>query len=389
MVKKKILFTIVIVFLALVFGFGGGVLGTKFADKFFDFSPVIESKDTSKVPKITTYQEQAVINVVKKVSPSVVSIILTKDLPVFEEYWSSPFQFFPEYRQKGTQEQKIGGGSGFIISSDGMILTNRHIVEISNVEYTVVLNNGEKYPAKILARDPIQDIAILKINANNLSPVTFGDSENIQIGQTVIAIGYALGELQNTVSVGVISGIGRDIIAGGSFTSQAEKLRGLIQTDAAINEGNSGGPLLNLSGEVIGINTAMAVGAENIGFAIPVNIVKDIIEEVKKTGKISYPFLGISYIIINDAIKEKYGLSINYGALIVKDDNGIAVVPGSAAEKAGLQENDIILEVNNQKITEKNTLSEIILKHKVSEKIKLKVLRKGKEMIIEAILGEM
>jgi serine protease Do len=386
--NNKILSLLVLaIFVSFCFGIIGGVFGVKFfAPKLTIESP--KNNVSGGASQVTTSQEKAVIEAVKKVSPAVVSVILTKDVPVFEEYWSSPFQFFPEYRQKGTEEQKVGGGSGFIISSDGLILTNKHVVEEEDVEYTVVLSNGKKYSAKILARDPLNDIAILKINEKNLPTVTLGDSDKIQVGQSVIAIGYALGEFQNTVSVGVISGVGRNIVAGSSATGQTEELSELIQTDAAINEGNSGGPLLNLSGEVIGINTAMASGAENIGFAIPINTVKKAIEEVKSKGKITYPFLGINYVLINSNIKEKYNLSVDYGALIVRDENGISVVPGSAADKAGLKENDIILEVDGKKVNEKNPLNKIIASHKPGDQISLKVLRRGKEMIIKAVLGE-
>lgn len=376
-----------IIIIAIIFslfsGFGGAVLAIKVCPSFFSTNQKIATTD-----KISTSQEKAVINVVKKASPAVVSVILTKDIPVFEQYWSSPFQMFPDYRQKGTEEQEIGGGTGFIISSDGMILTNKHVISIEDVEYTVVLSNGKKYSAEVLARDPSQDMAVLKIKAKNLPTLKLGDSDKIQVGQSVIAIGYALGEFQNTVSVGVISGVGRSITAGDLSSLQTEKLQELIQTDAAINSGNSGGPLLNLSGEVIGINTAMASGAENIGFSIPINSIKNAIREVEETGRISYPFLGVNYVIINDIIKEKYNLSVNYGAIIVKDDNGIAVVPGSAADKAGIRENDIILEIDGKKITEKNNLSKIILSHKPGDKLNLKILRKGKEKKIEVTLQE-
>lgn len=379
-----IIFTIIFSFIA---GIAGGIVGVKFFEE-----KIIAEKGEKEISKESTKnlssQEQAVIEAVKKASPAVVSVILTKNVPIFEEYWSSPFQFFPEYRQKGTEKQKVGGGSGFIISSDGLVLTNKHVVEEADVDYTVVLSNGKKYSAKVLARDPLNDVAVLKINAQNLPTLKLGDSDKIQVGQSVIAIGYALGEFQNTVSVGVVSGVGRNIVAGSSYSGKTEELNQLIQTDAAINEGNSGGPLLNLSGEVIGINTAMASGAENIGFAIPINSVKKSIEEVKNKGKITYPFLGVNYIMINEEIKERYNLSVDYGALIVKDENGVSVVPGSPADKAGLKENDIILEIDNKKITKNNPLYKVIASYKPNDKINIKILRKGKEMIIKATLTE-
>ena len=211
-----------------------------------------------------TSQEESTIKVVNDASPAVVSIIITKDLPVIEQYYinpfpDSPFNFqIPQYRQKGTQKQEVGGGTGFIISENGMILTNEHVVADTEADYTVLTNDGKKYPAEVLARDSVRDLAIIKIKEADRSFPTLklGDSDSLQIGQTIIAIGNALGEFRNTVSVGVISGLGRTITAGGGGTVETQE--DVIQTDAAINPGNSGGPLLNLKGEVIGVNFAMA-----------------------------------------------------------------------------------------------------------------------------------
>ncbi|MFQ6049903.1 MAG: S1C family serine protease [Candidatus Paceibacterales bacterium] len=341
-----------------------------------------------------TSQEEAIIKVVNEVSPAVVSIIITKDLPVLEEYYISPFEPFyefkiPQYRQKGVEKKEIGGGTGLIISEDGMILTNKHVVLDEEADYTVLTLDGKKFPAKVLARDPAQDLAILKIE-NNLQPfpkVKLGDSDKLQIGQTVITIGYVLGRYQNTVSVGVVSGLGRTITAsGGGFY---ETLEDVIQTDAAINKGNSGGPLLNLKGEVIGINTAIDVEGQNIGFAIPINKAKRDIEQVKKLGKIVYPFLGVRYILITEKIQQENNLAVNYGAWIIKGSQGeAAIFPGSAAERVGLKEGDIILEFNGEKITTENTLAKVIMKYNPGDKISLKILREGIEKIFEVTLGE-
>ena len=342
-----------------------------------------------------TTQEEAVIKVVKDTSPAVVSIIISKDLPIIEEYYINPFpEFFgegfqvPQFRQKGTEKKQVGGGTGFFISSDGLILTNKHVVADTKADYTVITNDGKKIPAKVLARDPVQDLAIIKVDQEKTFPTLIpGDSNKLQPGQTVIAIGNALGEFQNTVSVGVISGLARTISAEGGGT--VETLEDVIQTDAAINRGNSGGPLMNLKGEVIGINAAMSVEGQNIGFAIPINKAKKDIESVKRRGKIVYPFLGIRYILINDAIKEKNNLAVDYGAWIQKGEGGeSAVYQGSAAEKAGLKEGDIILEFNNEKITTDNSLAKIIIKYNPGDKIILKILRNNKELDIELILGE-
>ena len=347
-------------------------------------------------------QEEMVVNAVKKVSPAVVSIIISKDVPVFEQYYYNPFDDFerffgpgigflvPGIRQKGTEKKEIGGGTGIIISSDGIVLTNKHVVSDEKAEYTIYTNDGKKFPAVVLAKDPVQDLAILKIKTNNslekFKTVVLGDSDKLEIGQTAIAIGNALGEFRNTVSVGVISGLGRTITASGG--GSVEVLEDIIQTDAAINSGNSGGPLLNLKGEVIGINVAMAAGSENIGFSIPINKAKKSIEQVKKIGKIVYPFLGVNYTLIDDELKKQKNLPVNYGALIVKGNDNLAVTKNSPAEKAGLKENDIILEFNNEKITIDNSLSKIIAKYNPGDRVVLKILRDGKEMIVNVILGE-
>ena len=374
-----------------------------------------------------TSQEEAIIEVVKKASPAVVSIVASKDVPVFEQFYINPFEgspfedFFkgfefqiPELRQKGTEKREISAGTGFIISEDGLILTNKHVVLDKEAEYTVYMNDGRKFEAKVMALDPLQDLAIVKIETPSSLPVVkLGDSSQVQIGQTVIAIGNALGEFRNTVSVGVVSGLQRSITASGEgFT---ERIEDLIQTDAAINKGNSGGPLLNLKGEVIGINTAIVSGAENIGFAIPINLslihiseptrqaenigfaipinrAKRDIEQIKKEGRISYPFLGIYYTIITSKLKEMYDLPVDYGAWIGRDSQGIAtkqaIVPGSPAAKAGLRQDDIILEINGEKISADHPLSEIIQKYYPGDTVSLKVLRDKEEFNLEIKLGE-
>ena len=289
---------------------------------------IAESEPQPYIPQTT--QEEAVIRVVKNASPCVVSIIITKDLPILEEYYANPFEDFfgddfpfkfkfetPQYRQEGTEKKEIGGGTGFIISEDGLILTNKHVALDEEADYTVVTNEGEKYPAEVLARDPFQDLAILKIKSEEIDQkgdflqkkfpiLKLGDSSMAEIGQTVITIGNALGEFRNTVSTGVISGLGRTITASGGGI--VEILEDVIQTDAAINKGNSGGPLLNLKGEVIGINVAMAQDAQSIGFAIPIDKAKRGIKQVKTLGKIVYPFLGVRYVLINPEIQEERNL---------------------------------------------------------------------------------
>ncbi len=366
--------------------------------KFFE----IEDPQTVQPIKIVEEQSQ-VIDVVKKASPAVVSIIATAEVPTYETYYYNPFgdsDFFnfqfPQMRQNGTETKKIGAGTGFLVSSDGYIVTNKHVVSDEEAEYTVYLNDennkGEKAIAKVLARDPNNDLAILKIDKTDLPYLEFGDSSILQVGQTSITIGYALGEFDNTVSRGVISGLARTITAGG-YGQPTEQMKNLIQTDAAINPGNSGGPMLDLNGNVIGVNVAMA-SAENIGFAILGNKAKEAFEEVKTTGTISKDInasLGVRYVLVTDEMKKVNNLDYDYGALVSRgqDPEDIAVIPGSPADKVGIVENDIILEVNGEKITSKNTLVDLITAHKPGDTVTLKIFSKGQEKEIEVILGEL
>src|SRR3990167_6154360 len=251
-------------------------------------------------------QEYFVVDAVKKTNPAVVAIVISKEVPKYEVYINpnqkkNPleelfpgfnFGAVPEYRQNGTEEKEIGGGSGFFVSNDGLIVTNKHVVNDATAIYTVYTNDGKRHAAEVVDRDPIFDIAFLKINSFAYSHLPLGNSDSLFLGQSVIAIGNALGEFKNTVSVGVISGLSRSVSAGDS-TGQVELLDHVIQTDAAINPGNSGGPLLDLSGRVIGVNVAVVQGSQGIGFALPVNSVKGAIESVKTTGKIVRPYLGV------------------------------------------------------------------------------------------------
>lgn len=338
--------------------------------------------------------ESQIVKVAKKVCPAVITIVVSKDLPKIEGFYMLPFGgenvVMPKVKDGKREMIKIGGGSGFIISPDGFILTSKHVVEDPEAEYTIIVEPTKKYPAKILARDPINDIAVLKIDVKEQLPyLELGDSEKIELGQEVLAVGNALGEFHDTVSAGIVSGLSRLIQATNNFTRQAERLRGLIQTDAAINPGNSGGPLVDMEGKVIGINTAMIMGAQNIGFAIPINYAKKDLEEIKKYGKIKVPFLGIKYLILNKEISEMNKLPSAYGALVVRETLGESpVVKGSSAEKAGIKEFDIILEAKGEKITPENTLSDILHKCKIGEEIELKILRGQKEIKIKLTLEE-
>lgn len=344
-------------------------------------------------------QEDLVISAVKKVSPSVVSILASRDLPAIQNEFS-PFQdpFFQEFfgddfrvepsPEGETQTQELSSGSGFIISEDGYIITNKHVVAYDDVDYSVVLNNEKTYKATVIDRDTITDLAVLKIESQEKLPtVELGDSSNLEVGQTVIAIGNALGEFSNTVSTGVISGLSRTVVAGGA--GNIEKLTNVIQTDASINPGNSGGPLLDSSGKVIGINTAIASRAQNIGFAISINEAKSVIDSIYESGRIVRPWLGVRYIIINEDIAKQNNLPLNYGALVVRASREeLAVIPGSPADKAGLRENDIILEINGKQVNNSQPLSYLISQYSPGETVELKVQSQGEEKTVEIELGE-
>lgn len=387
---------------AIMFSIGVVILLTNpgyAADWILQHSNVEVSQDASLEISGTTplvgelvANEASVIQVVEEVKPAVVSIMIKKDVPIIEQYYEQdPFFGFqmPQYRQNGTEKQEIGGGSGFIVSADGMIVTNKHVVADPDAEYSVFTNEGQQFEATVIARDTISDIAVLDIETTNDLPyLDFGNSDQLQVGQTAIAIGNALGEFSNSVSVGVVSGLSRSITAGDAYGGELEQLEDVVQTDAAINPGNSGGPLLNLKGKVIGVNVAVA-NAENIGFALPANTVQQIVDSVKKTGKIVRPALGVRYIDVTPEIAQANDLLYSYGALVLRGlkPEDLAVVPGSAADKAGIVENDIILEIDDIKL-ETITLASVIAKKKVGDIIKLKLLHAGEEKVIEVTLEE-
>jgi serine protease Do len=341
--------------------------------------------------------ENAVIAAAKNSSPAVVSIIISKDVPNYEQQLVNPFGDQDPFGSgitvpNGSSSlQEVGAGSGFFVSADGLILTNKHVVSDTKAEYTVYTNDGKKYQAKVIALDPVQDLALIKIqgasDGQTFPTLTLADSDGIQIGQTAIAIGNALGQFSNTVSVGVVSGMGRTISASDQGGGFSETLNGIIQTDAAINAGNSGGPLLNLKGQVIGIDTAMANGAQSIGFAIPINIAKKDIQQVQTTNKITYAFLGVRYLQVNDDVQTQYKLPVDYGAYVQADGQGDpAVEPNSPAAKAGLQAKDIILEVNGEQINNTDTLSTIIAKYNPGDTVTLQIMRDGKTISVSVAL---
>lgn len=337
-------------------------------------------------------RKSPVINVVKRVSPAVVSITISKDLPKIKKYYLPFHDFFGNqgliegYRQEGKRKVQIGGGSGFFVDSSGIIITNRHVIAAPDVDYTIVAADEKEYKAEVLARDHVHDVAIIKVKdgkSRKFPTLELGDSGKVELGQEIVAIGNALGAFRNTVSTGVISGLSRFITAHDGVSGHAAELRGLIQTDAAINPGNSGGPLLDYDGKVIAVNVAIVLGAQNIGFAIPINSAKKDLEDLKQHGRIIQPFLGVRYIQINKKLREQFtdrfqtNIPVDHGALVIREP-GIgepAVIPGSPAAKAGLMEGDIILEFNKKKINNKTPLQELIHQHKPGDVVDVKLLR--------------
>lgn len=351
--------------------------------------------------------EDETIASVEENRESVISIVVKKTVTVspgvrmdpFNDpfFWmfGEPIQPIPAPEEESEEEreeikQTVARGSGFIISDDGFILTNKHVVDIQDAEYEVILYDGSEHVATLLDTDPLNDIAVLKIEAADLNPVELGDSDNLEIGQTVIAIGYSLGEYPNTVTKGVVSGIGRNISATSGMGGMVEQLEHIIQTDAAINPGNSGGPLINLEGQVIGINTAIDKAGQSIGFAIPINDAKYVAESIREHGEVIRPFVGVRYLIVNENLQELNDLPVSHGALIIRGEtvDELAVVPGSPADIAGLQENDIILELNGEQINQEQTLIELLQKYKPGDEVTTKVYSKGEEKTINLTLGE-
>ncbi len=331
----------------------------------------------------------------KKICPAVITIVASKDLPKIEGFYYMPYGgeniMMPKLENEGSKERtKIGGGSGFLVSADGYILTSNHVVSDKEADYTVLLDPDRSCPAEVLAHDPTNDIAVLKIDYGKLPYLDMGDSSKVEVGETVIAAGNALGEFHDTISLGIVSGLSRFLTAfGGGMNPQIENLRGLIQTDAAINPGNSGGPLVDMKGKVIGINTAVVAGAQNLGFAIPINYAKKDLAEVKKFGKIKRPYLGVKYILLNKEIAQKNKLPVDYGALIAREALGVGpVMKDSSADRCGLKEYDIILECEGEQISDKNSLASLLQKHQIGQTIKLKVLRDGQTIEISPTLDE-
>ena len=351
---KKVILGVMVVFILLVAITGGAI-----SDRLFGIRPL-------QVNKLLT-EESVVTTVAEDVSPSVVTVSMQTSPRRILQF--NPFSGFTSRIQGGTPQDI---GSGFIVSKDGLIVTNKHVVSDATAKYKVITKDDKEYEVTTISRDPANDIAILKINpstGSGLRAAELGDSSALRVGQFVIAIGTALGEFRHTVTTGVISGLGRGITAGSPYEGYAEKLDDIIQTDAAINFGNSGGPLLNSLGQVIGVNVAVAEGANNIGFALPVNILKEALSQFNANGGFSKKaYLGVEYQMITQA--NAILNSVPPGAYVV------GVVAGSPAEKAGIKDGDIITKIDGNEINEKNGgLSKIIAEKKAGDRVEVEIWR--------------
>lgn len=317
------------------------------------------SQDSSVV---SVSEEQVGIRSVRNAKTSVVSIV---GLPA-----------------KGNSQTGLVSGTGFIVDSSGYILSNSHVIENPNYSYRVQLYSGQTYQAQLIGLDKYADVGVLKIEAQNLKKIPLGDSDALETGQTVFAIGYSLGRYQNTVTRGVVSGLGRNI-SSGTKARPSPRLQNLVQTDAAINPGNSGGPLINLKGEVVGMNTLIDSGGQGIGFAIPANSLKDLYTQIRLNGKVSRPYMGINFVTIDESIRFIEGITENQGALVYQ------VEANSPASKAGLKPRDIIIAINGESITEENQLDIIIQKkYKPGNTVSLQVKRRNQSLRLSLVLSE-
>ena len=355
-----------VIVLSLLFGFLGGFMATTLLND----TSSIGSSNTS--TQIVSAESDAVSKVAKDVSPSVVSI--TVETAVSNPYFTRDF----------TQE---GAGTGIILTEDGLILTNKHVVPEGVTAVTVILSDGTQYEdVKVVDRDIFNDVAFIQIkDVSGLKPAKLGDSSDMKVGNKAIAIGNALGQYANTVTSGIISGLGRPVVAGDG--ESYDSLNNLFQTDASINPGNSGGPLVNINGEVIGLNTAVAGNAENIGFAIPINDIKSAITSVEEEGRIIRPYLGVRYISLTSDIAKALELSVDRGAYLFAN-SGPAILPDSPAAQAGLLEEDVIIKVDGQEIDERNTLSTLLGQHGVGDEIDMEIIREAEEITVKVTLAE-
>lgn len=366
----------------LALGFGGGWLG---AAAHHDNG----TTDITQQKTVLTSQAAVVSSIAKNVGQSVVSVNVTSQAANTNPY-AGLFGF------GGGSQTEQSAGTGIILTSDGLIMTNRHVVPAGTTSVSVTMSDGTVFDnVKVVGRTSDSDsldVAFLQIQdtkGKTLVPAKLGDSSTVKVGDPVVAIGNALGQFQNTVTSGIISGYGRSVQASDSTGSSSENLDDLFQTDAAINEGNSGGPLVNLNGEVIGMNTAVASGSQNIGFAIPINDLSGLITSVEQTGKLQRPYLGVVYVPITSDVASQYNLSVSQGAYIPKQSQigQQTVIAGGPADKAGVKEGDIITKVDSTAINQTTSLVSLLDKHKVGDNVSLTIVRGSKTITVNVTLG--
>lgn len=360
----RVPFALLVGGMALLLGFAGPAV--------FWATGALNKTSTVNSETVVSQEGDVIAGVASKVSPSVVSIVTE----------STSQNYF------GYSTSQESAGTGIIISSDGYVMTNKHVVSSTTKSIQVVTADGTTYKGvSFVGSDPNNDVSFIKIkDVSNLTAVKLGDSSAMKVGQKVVAIGNALGEYQNTVTTGIISALGRPVTAGDETGTETEQLENLIQTDAAINSGNSGGPLVNLSGEVIGMNTAVASDAQGIGFAIPINDMKGMVKTLLATGKVQKPYVGVRYISITPDVVSEYNLSVKSGAYIISGTNQTAIVSGSPADKAGLKEKDIITKVDGTAVDSTHPFASLIAQHSVGDKVTLTYLRDGKESTVTITL---
>ncbi len=381
---------------SLIFGtIGGGF--TSWAVLTYATPPSTETPGET----VINFEGGSYKEVYDEASPAVVSVVAMKDLSEYYQQMSpfAPFMMPGQTPQENTPESgdgelsKVSSGTGFILSADGLVMTNKHVVEDTSAQYVVILDDGTELDAEVLARDTLNDIALIQIKGDDerigkLPTLSFGDSDALSVGDPVLAIGNALGEYSNTTTAGIVSSTDRQIVASGAGFG-SENLVNLIQTDAAINPGNSGGPLLNLAGEVIGMNTAIDSTANGIGFAIPSNDLSGIVDSYKKNGRIVRPFVGVRYVPVTAQLQQRFSLDVDHGAYVIGDpQSGPGVVADGPAAKAGIEEGDVILSLNGEDISSEYNLQNAIASYAPGDVVKLEVWKDGKTRTVELTLGE-
>jgi len=371
--NAKLVLLWILGFLVLIAVFVGGVYFGKNKDIPLvgdNWSDVSDNKRTEIKKYDLSQCDETTANIVEELSDSVVTVAIKKmdlksDVGTFFDF----FDFF-RYPQRNMPEEyeeiQQDIGTGFVVGDEKFVITNRHVVSDTEAEYKIVDYSDKEYEVIKIYRDPVNDLAILQVKDLNVDSIPLGDSDLLRVGEDVVAIGTALGEFRHTVTTGVISGLGRGITAGDGFGGFVESLDNVIQTDAAINPGNSGGPLINRCGEVIGINVAVSRNAENIGFSIPVNVLKKSLENFENTGKFERAFLGVKYSMITEQAALRNEVPV--GAHVTE------VVKNSSADDAGIKVGDIIVSFNGVKLSD-TSLAELVNKTKVGDRVKVKIYR--------------